>query len=180
MAPGHKAEVLAYLDAFPTMCALIFEDNPTSILLGSSPTLYRGIAGIASTIDNRVVMFLGNSEEAVVPFVLPDDAFGCLSDADAMTVTIDTNAHHAAYTALGARPHHLLTIANDAASERVRPRRVIVLPPEHAAAFVTVPNSRMTFELFWTRVVQPLTLLVTNLLLTSGRRLLLSMSPTIT
>jgi len=86
---------------FPTLCAIISDDNPTSILLGSSPTLYRGVAGIASAANNRVVMFLGNLEEGVVPFVLPDDAFGRLSNADGVNVTIDTNAHHAAYVALG-------------------------------------------------------------------------------
>jgi len=74
-APGHKAKVLGCPDAFPTLCAVISNDDPTSILLGSSPTLYRDIAGIASTADNRVVMFLGNSEGGVVPFVLPNDAF---------------------------------------------------------------------------------------------------------
>jgi len=44
---------------------------PFSLVL---PPLYRGIARIASAADNRVVMFLGNSEEGVVPFVLHDDA----------------------------------------------------------------------------------------------------------
>jgi len=42
-APGHKSEVLGYPDAFPTLCPLISDADPTSILLGSSPTLYRGI-----------------------------------------------------------------------------------------------------------------------------------------
>jgi len=37
-------------------------------------------------------MFLGNSEDGVVPFVVPDDAFGLLSNAEAVQVTIDTNA----------------------------------------------------------------------------------------
>jgi len=120
-APGHKAEVLGYPDAFPTLCAIISDDDLTSILLGSSPTLYRGIAGDASAADNRVVMFLGNLEEGVVPFVLPDDAFGCLSNAGSVSVTIDTNAHHAAYVALGAGVNHIPTIANNAASEHVRP-----------------------------------------------------------
>jgi len=155
-APGHKAEVLGYPDAFPTLCAIISDDDPTSILLGSSSTLYRGIAGIASATDNRVVMFLGNLEEGVVPFVLPDDTFGCLSNADGVNVTIDTNAHHAAYAALGAGVNHILTIANNAASERVRPRRVIVLPPGLTATLVTKPNSHMSLKRFWTRVVQPL------------------------
>jgi len=117
-APSHKAEVLGY-PAFPTLCPIISDDDPTSILLGSSPTLYHGIAGIASTADNRVVMFLGNLEEGVVPFVVPNDAFGCLSNAEAVNVTIDTNAHHAAYGALGAGVNHIPTIANNAASERV-------------------------------------------------------------
>jgi len=118
-APGHKAEVLAYPNAFPTLCAIISNDDPTSILLGSCPTLYRGIAGIASNADNRVVMFLGNLEEGVVPFVVPDDAFGRLSNAEGVNVTIDTNAHHAAYAALGAGVNHIPTIANNAASECV-------------------------------------------------------------
>jgi len=122
VANGHKAEVLAYPDAFPTLCAIISNDDPTSILLGSCPTLYRGIAGIASNADNRVVMFLGTLEEGVVPFVVPDDVFGRLSNAEGVNVTIDTNAHHAAYAALGAGVNHILTIANNAASEFVRPR----------------------------------------------------------
>jgi len=121
-APGHKAEVLGYPDAFPTLCALISNDDPTSILLGSSPTLYRGIAGIASNTDNRVVMFLGNSEEGVFPFVVPNGAFGPLSNAEAVNVSIDTNAHHAAHTALGAGVNHIPTIGNNVASERVQPR----------------------------------------------------------
>jgi len=75
--------------------------------------LYHGVAGIASATDNRVVMFLGNLEEGVVPFVLPDDAFGRLSNAEAVNVTIDTNAHHAAYAALGAGVNHIPTIANN-------------------------------------------------------------------
>jgi len=54
--------VLGYPDAFPTLCAIISNDDPTSILFGSSPTLYRSIAGITSAADNRVVLFLGNSE----------------------------------------------------------------------------------------------------------------------
>jgi len=58
-------------------------------------------------------MFLGNLEEGVVPFVLPDDAFGRLSNAEAVNVTIDTNAHHAAYAALGAGVNHIPTIANN-------------------------------------------------------------------
>jgi len=155
-APGHKAEVLGYPDAFPTLCTIISDDDPTSILIVSSPTLYRGIAGIASVADNIVVMFLGNSEEGVVPFVLPDDAFGCLSNAEGVNVTIDTNAHHAAYTALGAGVNHIPTIANNDASERVPPCQVIVLPPDLAATLVTKPNSHMTFEQFWTQVVHPL------------------------
>jgi len=155
-ASGHKAVVLGYPDAFHTLCAIISDDDPTSILLGSSPTLYRGIAGIASTADNRVVMFLGNSEEGVVPFVVPVDAFGRLSNAEAVTVTIDTNAHHAAYAALGHGVNHIPPIANDAASERVRPCRVIVLPQDLAATLVTEANSRMSFERFWTQVVLPL------------------------
>jgi len=118
-APGHKAEVLGYPDAFPTLCAIISDNDPTSILLSSSPTLHRGIAGIASAADNRVVMFLGNSEKGVVPFVVPDDAFGCLSNAKGVNVTINTNAHHAAYAALGAGVNHIPTIANNAASERL-------------------------------------------------------------
>jgi len=64
--------------------------------------------------------------------------------------------HHASYAALGPRVNHLPTIPNDAASERIRHRGVIVLPPEHTANFVTTPNSRMTFEQFWTQVIQPL------------------------
>jgi len=121
-APGHKAKVLGYPDAFPTLCAIISNDDPTSILLNSCPTLYHGIAGIASNADNRVIMFLGNLEEGVVPFVVPDDAFGRLSNAESVVVAIDTNAHHAAYAALGHGVNHIPTIANDANSERVRPR----------------------------------------------------------
>ena len=155
-APGHRTEVLGYPDAFPTLCAIISNDHPTSILLGYSPSLYRGVAGIASTADNRVVMFLGNSEEGVVPFVLPD-AFGRLSNTEAVNVTIDTNAHHAAYAAPGAGVNHVPTIANNAASERVRLHRgVIVLPPDLAATLVAEPTSRMSLERFWTQVVQPL------------------------
>jgi len=150
---GHKTEVLAYAEAFPTLCAIISNADPTSILLSSSPTLYRRITGIASAVDNRVVMFLGNSEENVVPFVLPDDAFGRLSHLDSVVVTTDTNAHQAAYAA---GVNYIPTIANDAASERVRPCRVIVLPPDLAATLVTEPNSRMSFERFWTQVVLPL------------------------
>jgi len=87
-APGHKASVLGYPDAFLTLCAIISNDDPTSILLGSYPTLYRGIAGIASAAAaDQVVMFLGNSEEGVVPFVVPDDAFGRLANAEAVNVT---------------------------------------------------------------------------------------------
>jgi len=71
-ATSHKAEVLGYPVAFPILCALISDADPTSILLGSSPTLYRGIAGIASNANNRVVMFLGNLEEGVVPFVVTE------------------------------------------------------------------------------------------------------------
>jgi len=153
---GHKTEVLAYPKAFPTLCAIISDADPTSILLGSSPTLYRGITGITSAVDNRVVMFLGNSEENVVPFVVPDDAFGCLLHLNAVVVTTDTNAHQAAYVALGAGVNHIPTIANNAASECVRPCRVIILPPDLAATLVTEPNSRMSFERFWTRVVPPL------------------------
>jgi len=59
-APGHKAAVLGYPDAFPTLCAIISDDDPTSILLGSYATLCRGIAGIASAAADQVVMFLGN------------------------------------------------------------------------------------------------------------------------
>jgi len=118
---GHKAEVLAYLDAFPTICALISDEDPTSILLGASPTLYCGITGISGAAKDKVVVFLGNSEESVVPFVLPDDAFGRLPNADAVNVTIDTNAHHTAFAALGAGANHLPAIANNAASEGVRP-----------------------------------------------------------
>jgi len=106
-APGHKAEVLGYPDAFPTLCAIISNDDPTSILLGSCATLYRGIAGSRSTADNRAVMFLGNSEEGVVPFVVPDDAFGRLSNSDTVSVTVDTNAHHAAYAGLGGGVNHI-------------------------------------------------------------------------
>jgi len=112
-APGHKTSVLGYPDAFPTLCAIIFDEDPTSILIGSSPTLYRGIAGIAgiaSTADNRVVMFLGNSKESIVPIVLPNDAFGCLPNADAVVVTADTNAHNAAYAALGGGVNHIPTM----------------------------------------------------------------------
>jgi len=156
VAPGHKTEVLGYPDVFPTLCALISDEDPTSILLGPSPTLYRGVAGIASAADNRVVMVLGNLEEAVVPFVLPNEAFGRLSDADSLNVSIDTNAHHAAYAALGASVNHIPTIAKKGASKRIRPRRVIVLPPDLAVSLVTKPNSRMSFERFWTRVVHPL------------------------
>jgi len=155
-APGHKAVVLGYPDAFPTLCAIISNDDPTSILLGSSPTLYRSIAGIVSAADNRVVMFLGNSEEGVVPFVVPHDAFGHLSNADAVNVTIDTNAHHVAHAALEAGVHHIPTIANNAASKCVRPRRIVTLPQDLAATLVTKPNSRMSFEQFWTQVVLPL------------------------
>jgi len=155
-APGHKVAVLGYPDAFPTLCAIISDDDPTSILLGSSPTLYRGIAGIASAAANQVVMFLGNSEEGVVPFVVPDDAIGCLANAEAVNVSIDTNAHHGAYTALRAGVHHIPTVAIDANSERVRPRRVITLPQDLAATLVAEPNSRMSFERFWTQVVLPL------------------------
>jgi len=151
-ALGHKTKVLGYPDAFPTLCALISNEDPTSILLGSSPTVYCSIAGIACAADNRVVMFLGNLEEGVVLFVLPNDAFGCLAKADVVNADIDANAHHAACVALGAGVNHIPTIANNAASERVRPRRVIVLPPEHATMLVTEPNSRMSFERFWTRV----------------------------
>jgi len=39
MAPGHKALAFGYPDAFPTLCDIISDDDPTSILLGSSPTL---------------------------------------------------------------------------------------------------------------------------------------------
>jgi len=115
---GHKTKVLAYPDAFPTLCAIISDVDPTSILLGSSPTLYCGITGIAGAADNHVVMFLGNLEEQVVPFVLPDDAFGCLGHGDAITVTVDTVARQAAYAALGVGVNHIPTIANDAASKR--------------------------------------------------------------
>jgi len=61
-------------------------------------------------------------EEGVVPFVLPDEAFGRLANADAVNVTADTNADHAAYAALGAGVNHIPTIANNTASEHVRPR----------------------------------------------------------
>ena len=155
-APGHKVVVLDYPDAFPTLCAIISDDDPTSILFGSSPTLYRGIAGIAITANNRVVMFLGNLEEGAVPFVAPNDAFGRLSNAKAVNVTIDTYAHHAAYAALGAGVNHIPTIANNAASEHVQPCQVIVLPPDLAATLVTEPNSHMSLERFWTQVVLPL------------------------
>jgi len=101
-------------------------------------------------------MFLGNSEEGDVPFVAPDDALGRLSNSEAINVTNDTNAHHAAYAALGVGVNHIPTIANNAASERVRPRRVIVLPPDLAATLVTEPNSRRFLKRFWTRVVLPL------------------------
>jgi len=103
-----------------------------------------------------VVVFLGNSEESVVLFVLPDDAFGCLSNTYAVSITIDTNAHYTVFAALGAGANHLPTIANNAASEHVRPCQVIVLPPEHAVTLVAKPNSRMSFKQFWTQVVQPL------------------------
>jgi len=89
---------------------------------------------------------------------VPNDAFGCLSNADAVNVTIETNAHHAAYAALGAGVHHIPTIANNAASKRIRPRRVITLPQDLAATLVTEPNSRMSFEQFWTQVVLPLSI----------------------
>jgi len=82
--------------------------------------------------------------------------FSRLSNTDGVNVTIDTNAHHAAYATLGAGVNHIPTIANNAASERVRPRRVIVLPSVLAATLVTKPNSRMSLERFWTQVVQPL------------------------
>jgi len=55
------------------------------------------LAGITSATDDRVVMFLGNAEEAVVPFVLPGDAFGCLSNGNAVSVTIDANAFFKIY-----------------------------------------------------------------------------------
>jgi len=155
-APSHKAEVLGYPDAFPTLCTLISNDDPTSILLGSCPTLYRGIAGIASNANNRVIMFLGNLEEGVVPFVVPDDAFGRLPNTEAVNVTIDTNAHHAAYAALGAGVNHIPTITIDANSECVQPCQVIVLPQDLATTLVAEPNSHMSFERFWTQVVLPL------------------------
>jgi len=155
-APGRKTEVLAYPDAFPTLCAIISDEDPTSILIGSSPTLYRSIVGIASAANNRVVMFLGNPEESFVPFVLPDDAFGRLANNDTVMITTDNNAHHAAYAALGAGVNHIPTIANNAASKRVRPRRVIVLPPDLATTLVTEPNSDMSFDRFWTQAIHPL------------------------
>jgi len=34
-APGHKAEVLGCPNAFPALCAIISNDDPTSILFGS-------------------------------------------------------------------------------------------------------------------------------------------------
>jgi len=111
---------------------------------------------IAALLASPAPPTTGNSEEGVVPFVLPDDTFGRLSNAKAVNVTIDTNAHHAAYAALGAGVSHIPTIANNTASERVRPRQVIVLPPNLAATLVTKPNSRMSLGRFWTQVVQPL------------------------
>jgi len=97
----HKTEVLAYPCTFPTLCAIIPDEDPTSILLGSSPTLYRGIPGVASVADNILVMLLGSAEENLVLFVLPEDAFARLTTANVVSITIDSNAHHTAYTNLG-------------------------------------------------------------------------------
>jgi len=102
-------------------------------------------------------VFLGNAEEAVVPFVLPDDAFGRLANANAVSVTIDTNAHLAAYAALGPGVNHLPTIPNNAAGERVRPCQVIVLPQNMRQTLI--PRLTAAWPLsseFWTQVVQPL------------------------
>ena len=96
------------------LCTFISDADPTAILLGSSPTLYRGISGLASNANNQVVVFLGNSEEAVVQLVLPDDSFARLSKANAIVVTIDSVAHHAALTAAGAQ---LPTLGGGAATE---------------------------------------------------------------
>jgi len=123
--PQHRPSPLLYTGR--RLTNKTNKHDPASILLGSSPALCRSIAGIASAADNRVVMFLGNSEEGVVLFVVPDDALGRLSDAEAVDVAVDTDAHHATCATLGAGVNHIPIVANNAASEGVRPRRSIVL-----------------------------------------------------
>ena len=94
-------DVLSYSDAFPTICAFISEDDPATILLGSHPTFYRGAPGLATTADESTVVFLGNQEESLVPFVLPDAAFGRVSALNSVVITTDTLAHYTAFAARG-------------------------------------------------------------------------------
>ena len=101
-------------------------------------------------------MFLGNSEDGAVPYVLPDEAFGRLSHGNAISVHTAAADHQAAFATLAGGVDHIPTIAGGAGTEMVRPRRVLLLPPSQAAALVTTANSRLSLTEFWTQVIQPL------------------------
>lgn len=142
----YTAWIFSASVSFPTCLAFLDAANPTGITIGHSPAVYPGDAAHPNAaLDNKLVVFFGNSATNCIPYVLDTAVF------DAVPVRFITN--HADHFANIQTDGLTDPITTGTTTTRKDIRRCFILDPQRADYWVN--NPFMTYADFLTHAVIP-------------------------
>ena len=140
----------------PIAVAFQITDEPDTIYIGHSPSIYPGNpANTVNALDNRLIVFVGNDFNTAEAYVLPDDCCERLVNTRASTtavITGNTMFAHAPAPVLRNGPH----AGGAADTDALTVRRLFVLPPSLTPDLLrTNPDGAYNPPAFWTTFIQP-------------------------
>ena len=139
----------------PTAVAYILETEPEYIYIGHSPALFPADITMTTTLDNRLILHVGDVMEASVPMVVPAEATGRIANTRVFNTAYITGAN-----GHGAGPPPVYRFDNVVAggdSLELQARRIMLLPPSLAGQIVASrPQGRYSLWQFWNELVNPL------------------------
>ena len=118
----------------PTVLAFTVAGDEDYVYVGYNPTLYPADITSVSTIDNHLVLMVGNDLQTSIPVVLPHDAFGRTAENLCSTTAVITGpAGHAAGPPEHCDGPHIAGVAD---TNALRARRAMLMPRSLAPAIL--------------------------------------------
>ena len=151
--PEVRAGILATTARSPVVLAIMMDNEPDTIYVVHSPTLYPRNLAAAFPMDDHVVVLAGNDANRLVPIVLPADAFARTANVRCLQVDgIRGPAGHGANPPVVRTGPHAATVAD---TDAFQVRRAMLLPGEDAGrALNTVPSGQYTHSAFYTTFLE--------------------------
>ena len=141
--PDTRRLLTEYAEISPCVIAVNFQDSPGVVSILHSPRVYR----LPGPDQGKLVWLYGNAEDAVIPIILPDEAYSTQANAQSRPLDVVENQVVTGGAVSGAVLNGEADIVN------VTLKKFVVLPVSHGPAMVAAVN--LPYKTFYQQMLEP-------------------------